>query len=465
MDGYVGDVTPPAPRARPGPERPGAYADHGDPVLAATANRSADAFRAGIEAYVWGYPLVVMARTRAQFLATTPANTFSHQRQLASPESKAVVTPNNDTLYSIAWLDLRSGPVVLRLPAVPERYYDFQFLDMYTDTFANVCVRLHGPGPGAYAVVGPEWSGSLPDGVGRLDAPTPDVWVIGRTLVDGPADVDAVRALQDRYQLQSLPGPPAAPPPPAPPPTTAPLPSPHQVATAGIGFFDELGAAMTADPPPPHQHSMVQALASAGIGPGLSPRTGGDRSVQSALVQSIPTAETVIATATSASIRTDHGWASNPMVGTYGTDYLARATTAKIGLGANVADEAVYYATVADVTGAPLTGQHTYRIEFAAGQLPPVHRHGFWSVTVYGPDRFLVANALHRYSIGDRTAGLKTGDDGSLRIVLGTHSPAAHHANWLPTPPGPFTLVLRVYVPAPPVLGGTWAPPGVTPEP
>jgi len=158
-----------------------------------------------------------------------------------------------------------------------------------------------------------------------------------------------------------------------------------------------------------------------------------------------------------------HGRARFPTVGTYGTDYLARAATAKIGLGANVAEESVYYVAASDVHGQALSGQTPYRLRFAADQLPPVGTHGFWSVTVYNADRFLVANPIDRYSIGDRTPGLRRNDDGSLDVDLRAHSPGGHRPNWLPTPAGPFTLVMRIYVPDAAVLDGSWTPAGVTP--
>jgi len=413
-----------------------------DPHVAPTA----------IEAYVWGAPLVTMMRTRARSLCLAPVNTLLNAPTLAGPGDRLVVTPNADTLYSNAWLDLRRGPIVLSVPA-SDRYYVFQFLDMYTNTIANVGTRTNGNAAGRYAITGPGWHGPLPAGTHHISSPTPDVWVIGRTLVTSPTDLPAAAAQQHRDTLQPL-GP-------AGPATGTELPGGCSPATpSNTTFVADLVAAMTADPPPRRDAPIVADLAAVGIGPGLTPAAALDAAL---LTRATTAGLALVARNATAELVTRHGWSRLPSLGTYGTDYVARAATAATGLGADVPAEAVYFQATHDSTGTGLSGSTAYRIHFAARDLPPIDPRAFWSVTAYGPDHFLVANAIGRYSLGDRTRGLRYGPDGSLDLYLATQPPAGHETNWLPTPAGPFSLVLRTYLPAARIRDGGWVPPVVQP--
>jgi hypothetical protein len=408
-------------------------------------------YAAGFEAYVWGSPLVIMQRTRAQQLCLLRVNSLLNVPSLFGPSSRFVVTPNADTLYSTAALDLRGGPMVLRVPDVTDRYYGFQFLDMYTDTIADVGTRTNGGRAGAYAIVGPGWRGRLPAGVHRIDSPTPDVWAIGRTLVTGPTDQPAAAAEQRQYVLEPL-------------PTTTPVASGPRTcpppASSPSTFVNELTTAMAADPPLARDRPVVADLARAGIGPGLPSLSP---AAQATVALSQRAASQLILGTRGPLSTVRNGWSRLHAIGTYGTSYLARATVAAVGLGANVPAESVYFFASTDTAGGPLAGTRTYVIHFGPGGLPPVDPRGFWSVTLYGPDHFLVANPSNRYEIGDRTPGLIRGPDGSLDVYVANQAPPGHEANWLPAPAGGFSLVLRAYLPSASILGGTWSPPGVGP--
>jgi hypothetical protein len=410
------------------------------------------AAQAAIEAYVWGAPLVTMVRTRARALCLGPTNRLVETSTLAGPTARLVVTPNADTLYASAWLDLRRGPVVLQVPRSDD-YYVFQFLDMYTNTIANVGTRTNGGGAGRYAITGPGWHGTLPTGVHRISVPTPDVWVIGRTLVPSPSDLPAVVAQQRGDTLQPL----------AAPTTSSPIPALSSGCTTAFSdatFLTDLATAMGAAPPPARDRPIVADLATVGIGPGLVP----DGALTPTLVrQSIAAGRSVVSRTTAAALVPRDGWSTLPSEGTYGTDYVARAATAAVGLGANVPAESVYFQAGRDPNGAPLSGATTYHLHFARSALPPIDPRAFWSLTVYGPDHFLVANAIDRYSIGNRTSGLHYGTDGSLDLYVGARPPAGHETNWLPAPSGPFSMVFRTYLPGARIRHGVWAPPPIEP--
>jgi hypothetical protein len=302
--------------------------------------------------------------------------------------------------------------------------------------------------------------------VPRLDSPTPLVWLIGRTLVDSQADLPAVTAIMRQYTITSLaawtsgqrqaplvlPGFPAA-------------TSGRTAIPTGAAFFDTLSAELAGNPPPAADACALRAYAAVGVGPGRKPSTEQtDAGVRAALAAAPAAALKLIhrdgERRNAVSGRRNNGWLVAPLsIGSYGTDYVFRATTALFGLGANSPREAEYPITDRDAAGHPLDGRHDYRITFGRGQLPPVD--AFWSLTLYNPQGFMVPNALGRYAVGDRTPGLRQGRGGSLTIFLGHRKPAAGTSNWLPAPSGRFRLMMRLYQPRAAALSGRWKPPGV----
>jgi hypothetical protein len=433
---------------------------------------SADAYRAALAGFVWGAPLVTMSRTRAWLTCIAPPNRLLNVPRLSTPADRIVVAPNVDTLYSTAWLDLRSGPVVLGVPVVPDRYYVFQFLDMYTNTFADIGTRTTGQGPARFAVVGPGWRGRVPAGTHLLRAPSPDVWMLGRTLVRGPEDVANVLTIQRGYTL-TAPAPASVT---APSPTAAAIPAtgtgpdcahlakPEDLTSAGAAFFDELGRVMAADPPPARDRAVVRQLARAGIGPGLTPSRSTDPGVLDGLERGLAAGDALLNQQVADAPAPVGGWSANFDIGRYGTRYITRALVARTGLAANVPQEAIYYHAGQDAAGTPLDGRHSYRVHFAAGEFPPYDARGFWSLTMYDQQRFLVSNPINRYSVGDRTPGLVRNADGSLDIYIGAAAPAGHTSNWLPAPAARFSLTLRIYLPTAQVLTRAWQPPAVVQE-
>ena len=398
---------------------------------------------------------------------------------MADPTVKTVVSPNVDTAYTVAWLDLTTGPVVVNVPNTGGRYYTFQFLDGFSNAFAYVGSGSTGTQAGAYALVPPGWTGSLPAGVHRINAPSNTVWLLGRTLVSGTADLPAVKNLQSQYKATPL---------------TAwkmgvrqpPLvlsQYPTTVAKAiptGAQFIATLNQEMVIDPPPAADDCALRAMSAAGIqvshptpaqslvadlsnqAPPL-PQVAGDPVVDAALTAGTTAADRIIVSAerrlNASSRRAHNGWEIlGNWVGRFGTRYLGRAIVARDLLGANTPQQAIYPIADTDVTGQALNGSHRYTIRFAKGSLPPVN--AFWSVTMYDASDYLYANPLGRYAIGDRTPSLHYGRDGSLTLYVQHAQPAsaAQRANWLPAPSGAFHVVLRLYEPKPVALSGKWNP-------
>ncbi|MFE1320910.1 DUF1254 domain-containing protein [Kitasatospora phosalacinea] len=424
--------------------------------------------RTAAEAWIFGHPVLENYRTLyAQAVdATDPRyvggfGRFRHYAQPFTPANTDVVTPNNDTPYSWAWLDLRAEPWVVSVPAV-DRYYVLPFHDLDTTYVGFVGARATGPGPGHHLVAGPCWAGEVPPGVdGVLRADTELVGCVGRTAYAGPQDADALRAVQGGYRLRPLSaflG--AEPPAPAPEPA---WPVWREEASTGLGFFAVLDFLLGFFPVLPGHRDLRGRLAALGVdGRGTFDPGSLPAGVRSALEAGIADARAELE---AAKARTT---SSAGLFGTreqLGDDHLKRSAAADKGLYGLPEAEAWYAGWLVDDQGhrPPDGAAHTYTVRFPAGQLPPARY--FWSATAYRlPERQLVDNPADRYSIGDRTPGLVHGPDGSLTLHLRHEEPAdpVERANWLPVPAGPFMVALRVYGPDPTVLDGTWTMPALT---
>lgn len=156
------------------------------------------------EAYIYAFPLVLTDATKTLSTNTdgtmtgrAPINQFNHAKKLADASFRTVVTPNVDTVYSQAWLDISTEPMVYVLPET-DRFCNVQLLDAWTNTAAVLDKA------GAYAIALPGWEGELPDGVTRVDVPTATMWSITRTVLSGNEDLPNVYAIQEQMQLLPL---------------------------------------------------------------------------------------------------------------------------------------------------------------------------------------------------------------------------------------------------------------------
>ena len=432
-----------------------------------------EAVRLAREAYVYGFPLVIMDFTRQVRTAVTkaddrkaPVNQLVHSREFPDPSFTAVVSPNADTLYSSAWIDLAAGPVVLSLPEMGKRYYLMQLLDAWTNTIDCPGTRTTGNGPGEFAIVGPGWKGELPAGVKEIRSPTNMVWLIGRTQTNGKDDYEAVHAIQQRYKLTPL----AARGKEYTAPDNVPVAADVDTKTPPLGqvlkmdaatFFARLNALMKDNPPAAADSALVRRIARAGIAPGkpIDFKTL-DPAVARGLERGFGAARAALMAATKRPQgRGVNGWETLRNLGRYATNYPLRAVVATVALGANLPEDALYPRARVDADGQPLTGANRYTIRFAKGQLPPVE--AFWSVTLYNSKHAFVANTIGRYAIGDRDR-LKFDADGSLTLYVQHEPPGGDkESNWLPAPENEFNLCLRLYWPKKEALDGTWAPPPV----
>jgi hypothetical protein len=435
--------------------------------------REERAYTLGVQAYVFGFPWVYLPLIRWLWV-TQPKNPervpyaalnrFWHARQLMDAAYRDGGSPNNDTLYSMAWIDLRREPMVLSVPKVGDRYYTMELAGMDSDNFAYVGTRTTGGDAGSYALVGPDWHGELPDKVQPLEpSRTPFVALFGRTLVGGPDDLPAVHALQDEYTLTPLSrwGQPAGE-----------LSEDRDVAPPSdpkadpLADWKTMNRAMTENPPEARHAPLLRQFAQIGIGPGCD-LDELDEASKRGLARAAVTGRALLHQAgTSGDLgRKANGWTFPPEVmGRAGVhdDFLTRAAVqCLMGIIANDPQEAVYLNSSTDSDGQPLHGDHRYRLRFEPGGLPEVK--AFWSLTMYGMDANFVDNPIDRYALGDRSPGLIQDADGSLTFHIQADAPdSGREPNWLPAPAEqPFYLVLRTYLPSARIVEQTWAPPAI----
>lgn len=419
-------------------------------------------------AYVWGMPLMHAANIREKFVlgiegrSGSPFNRFVHSRSLAGPETRIGVGLNNDTVYSLSWVDLAGGPLVLATPDFGDRYYTFSM--NFADTTANQSIgqRTHGGQLPPIFIHGPDYRGKLPRGMVIVPSATRFLNIAGRILVRAPEDYLAVHSLQDRLALidwndwkhgRRRPAAPVA---------AQPLTIAGEDLTSNIAFLTRLNRILQQWHVCRQDRAVIASFRALGIGPGLSFRPDQLSASQRTQIEAGIEEGRRLVSARSLQLGVRHnGWMINYAGPRFGSDFLLRAGVAKDQPNVAIPEEALYPIARADSSGSSLTGRHRYHIRFAPGQLPPVG--AFWSITAYDDSGNMVANPAKRYSAGDRSPGLAADRDGGLTVVLSAlPDQVGNPANWLPVPrDAPFYLMLRLYVPGKEVLDQRWVPPAI----
>lgn len=414
--------------------------------MSASLNTNA-ALKAQIRAaFVFAYPLFAFAETRFRAVQDRTnanrhaPNTIEHNRHLSTPTALWITAPNNDTLYSNAWLDLSEGPVHINVGKMPEgRYWSLAFMDAFTNHFAVIGQRLAGSGSLNFTVIGPDHDTS--DIAGRVvQAPGQDAWLFCRCLVEGPDDLPCTHAMQNQIEVR-----------PSAPLQASPRIKPIRPVSPE-NFLDVVNELLARNPVPQNEVDMLGAWSSVGLRPGGAHAWAEiSAEARSAWSDTIAQNYETLSLAGQEGRQNFDGWiAAASDIGNFGTNYALRASVALGGLGALEPKEAMYFVKYEDEAQRTLSGAQRYLLKVPASGIPT---DSFWSFTMYGytPEgkRVLVENPIDRYSVGNRTAGLIYNDDGSLDFVLQHDTPDTPEmrANWLPTPKGAFHISLRAYVP------------------
>ncbi len=436
--------------------------------------KAKQAYALGVQAYIWGYPMVVAQQSRDamtkggdapvtpdEFNKTgklfAPVNQMANAWGVLGPKFSAVQSANSDTQYSVTWYDVSKEPYILHIPDTKGRFYTFQFADAWTNNFHYASTRTMGSQEQDYALVAPGWTGKLPANVIRIDSPTPTGFIPGRIFVASEKDVAAVNALQKQVTMTPLSsyGKEYT------PPKVKVVPAKKY--SGDMAFFEQLGDTLAINGAPSADAGILGLIKNIGltVDHGFDSSTLSDGEKKS-LAQAIVDGEAMLAAKAASMGRDVNGWQLSPVLSEYfGNNYLFRAAIGYQAMFVNTPIEAFYPSAFKDTDGKVLDGSlGKYTITFPKGQTPPVG--AFWSITMYdAKQRLMVKNSINRYKIG--SAGkLATAKDGSTVIYIQADSPGKDkESNWLPAPKAPFYMLMRMYLPKIEVLNGQYELPGV----
>ena len=442
------------------------------PTAPASVTSPAEARAIAMDAYIYGFPLVDNYRIQYSYFADrnspefkTSWNQIYNNARVYTPDDKAIQTPNSDTPYSYVGADLRAEPIVITVPAIEKgRYFSLQFIDQYTFNFAYVGSRATGNAGGTFLLAGPRWKGAKPDGITSLiQSETDFVFVLFRTQLFDPADIDKVKAIQAGYKVQTLSaflGQPA--------PSAAPLNFRKPISAGeekmSLAFFNLLNFVLQFCPTHPSEVELMTRFAKIGIGAGQTfagqalsaeMRTAIEGGMADAWKAFKEYKETQLDTGKRTS---GDGFGTRAHLDGH---YIDRMAAAALGIYGNSKEEAMYPVYFVDADGRPTNAAaNRYALRFPPNQLPPVN--AFWSLTLYElPASLLSANPLKRYLINSPMLPmLKQDADGGVTLCVQHESPGQDkESNWLPAPKGPFFTVLRLYWPKPEALDGRWTAP------
>ncbi|NME68853.1 DUF1254 domain-containing protein [Flammeovirga aprica] len=423
------------------------------------------------DAYIFGLPVLLWEKQFQRITYTTspkglmaPMGQFGHSRQFVDASNKMVVGFNVDNLYSFAGLDLEEEPFILSVPEVKDRYWIMQILNAWNDVVAGPGVRTHGEKGGNFLIAGPNWNGTVPNGVELIRSNTNITCIGGRLYSSGEEDYTMVNAIQDEITLTPLSA------------WGTDYTPPSEVALADIEFpkdvnesvqnmsaeefFSNLNRLLEGNLPNAEDHEIIDRLKRLNIEAGKEfAFTDFSVEIQNAINDGFEKGHQELEEIIANLGTIKNGWTLTYDMGRYGTDYALRAGWSYIGLGGNVIKDAFYPVTRVDQNGDDLTGEHQYELTFAHDELPPAN--AFWSATMYDKDQYLVDNELDRYALSNKNE-LKYNEDGSLTIYIQNEKPTEDKlSNWLPAPKDGIRITLRLYSPHKKVGNGTWIPPTI----
>jgi hypothetical protein len=430
----------------------------------------------GVQAFIYGFPYVYLPTIRYKWTNDpgeephvspyVPLNKFWLAEKMATADYKDGGSPNNDTFYAIAILDLSKGPVVMEHPEMGNRYFTFELADMTSDNFDYIGQRATGSEAGKFLICHEGWNGEIPEGLRKVaDCPTPYGLIFGRTLVKNQQDASAAYEISTKYKL-------------------TPLDyfihkkefvssdrnvwQPYDVSKDYLAPWKTMLKAMKENPPPEKDNILLKWFSAIGIEPGIEPHQldslGEDLRVE--LIRAEKTGMEILRNAAFSGYGNTrkNSWNSpSRNLGRAGknNEFLLRAAVQCLGgIVANDVEESVYLNSRKDSEEKDFTGKKKYVLHFTKEQLPKVK--AFWSLTLYGMDFNLTSNSINRYSLGDRSEDMKYDIDGSLTIYIQHESPGTDkESNWLPSPEGDFYLILRCYLPDAEIYEQRWFPPAV----
>ncbi len=421
----------------------------------------------GVQAYIFSFPWVFLSQIQYEWVVVPaknpaltpnmPLNQWWHARNIITSAYRDGGAPNNDTLYSVTWLDVGKEPIILSHGDMGDRYFTFEIASMNSDNFAYVGASSTGAKAGAFAITGRDWKGTLPEGVKQLPpSPTDYVLIFGRTAVKGAGDVPAVHKAQETYKLTPLnlwgkEG--------AVVPENRDIPKPFDPKADPLADWKTINRAMVKNPPLEQHAVLLDMFRQIGVGPGLDVEVMDDatkRGLTRAAKDGRQLLESMLETGLGKP--KVNGWSVPPATtgrAMIHNDFKTLALQCLGGIISNDPSEAIYFNTHADADGNTLNGANKYTLRFGPKQLPDVTY--FWSLTMYDLTNNLVPNPINRWAIGSLAGGYQKAADGSLTLYLQKDSPGKNkEANWLPAPEGNFWVVFRTYGPSEEIVDQSW---------
>ncbi len=438
-----------------------AHAQPSPPAATAAADAAAReelAYAYALQAYVFTFPLIVTERERLRREGLSgpvagepaaPINQLGHMTRLASASGDLPYSPNNDTVYTGIALDLGQGPIILRMPAITDRYVSVQVADAYIENQPYVySTRVNGGRATDIAFVGPGWQGELPGGLAVVRMPTNLTSIAVRIAVHGEADLPAVRRYQAAMSLTALADWRDAPSGKSPP---SPAVRARKAYEGDFAYFRLVADLMAENPPPAKHVGMLATMRRIGLVPGKAFDPGKlDPATRAGVLRAEKEGPRIIdLIRRTRGTPTATGWTANRAALANDFDYPTRAGNALVGLMGNDPEEALYFNNFFAADGQALKGGRAYRLHFKATDIPRTDALGFWSLTLYDAQRFqFIDNPLDRYALGSRD-NLVRNADGSVDIYVQPTAPGGERdRNWLPSPTsGDFKLTMRIYMP------------------
>lgn len=423
---------------------------HSTELSPPACERAVSEIEAARRIFFFAFPLYEMSRMRQQMLLHPAAklNTLAHRTRLSRPSDRVITTPNTDTLYSSAWLDLSVNPVRFTIPAMGSRYHSVQLMHAFSDAFA--VLRNDSSTAREFLIVGPDWVGRESPHETVIHSPTRDAWLVARTFVQDPSDLAEAQRLQAEYTIEGD--------------KRAPQKSNEKIPERpdGAQFLEVVNAALARGPLPNAQADRVGGLA--GV---VATRTNGaphfkiDPALRAAFDRNLDTFYDEAGQAFEQSGSLKNGWRyPEPNIGEFGHDDVYRSAMALGGLAAMPINEAINPLTTQDAAGVPLDGSLRYRLSIP-GSVPV---DAFWSLTLYESDGagrwFLYPNPIGRHAVNSTASDIVLEAGGTIVLDVSNTQPAGR-ANWLPAPEGRFLLVFRAYRPRSSFVEGSFYLPAV----
>lgn len=423
------------------------------------------------KAYIFSFPLMMMDATmrvgtntaEAGTPGKAPANRWMHAKELATASFRQVVTPNVDTIYSQIFIDLSKDAMVLHKPAV-SRYVMFQLMNAWSDTVAILGTGGDTDDECTYLLTGPDFCGDVPSGMTQVRINTCIAWLLGRVICYGPDDMDNIYRIQEEMDVKPLAvyrsgGEPTRG---NYDPKNEGTPIRMVFSMGPAEYFDRVNKLMANNPPYAEDAPILKEIAQIGVGSGMTfdPSILGKDAAENWKRMVGRLTKDLVAENAGFMVKNKSFQFFGAPISRFGTEYDYRCLIAIGGFGANPVDVAVYMKSATDDTGVALNGSNRYVMHIETAEMPPCKEKGFWSITAYGDDDFLIENPIDRYSVSDRTPFEKN-EDGSVDIYIQKDEPEGHRDNWLPVSGGGFHLFLRIYRPEDTVLDGSWAAPSI----